>query len=58
VFLKAETEKDTFVSHRNLRDKTLHAPVLLLPSVQVNVNAGAFPPAEDNGMSYLKIPLR
>jgi len=58
VFLKAETDKDAFVSHRNLRDKTLHAPVLLLPSVQVNVNAGSFPPAEDNGMSYLKIPLR
>ena len=32
-------------------------PVLILPAVQVNIRAGAFPPAEDNGVAYLKIPL-
>jgi hypothetical protein len=32
-------------------------PVLILPSVQGNMRAGALPPAEDNGMRYLKIPL-
>ncbi len=46
-----------FVSMRTARDKTLSMPVLLLPSVQVNVRAGKFPPPQDNGVSYLKIPL-
>ena len=50
------TEAD-FVSMRNKRDKTLAKPVLLLPSVQVNVRAGKLPPPEDNGVSYLKIPI-
>ena len=42
---------------RTARDKTLAMPVLLLPSVQVNVRAGRLPPAEDNGVHYLKIPI-
>lgn len=46
-----------FVAMRHARDATLAMPVLLLPSVQVNVRAGRLPPAEDNGRSYLKIPL-
>jgi glyoxylase-like metal-dependent hydrolase (beta-lactamase superfamily II) len=46
-----------FVAMRNARDKTLAMPVLLLPSVQVNVRAGRLPPAEDNGVHYLKIPI-
>lgn len=46
-----------FVSMRQTRDKTLAMPLLILPSVQVNVRAGRFPPAEDNGVSYLKLPL-
>lgn len=58
IFLKASTSAEEFVSHRNLRDSTLNAPVLLLPSVQVNINAGKLPPAESNGVSYLKIPVR
>ncbi len=57
-FLQAETSADDFVMHRNSRDSSLKAPVLLLPSVQININAGAFPAPEDNGLSYLKIPLR
>ena len=47
-----------FVAMRRARDATLAAPVLLLPSVQVNIRAGNLPPAEDNGTHYLKIPLR
>ena len=47
-----------FVSMRRARDATLAAPVLLLPSVQVNIRAGNLPPAEANGTHYLKIPLR
>lgn len=50
------TEAD-FVAMRQTRDKGLAPPVLLLPSVQVNMRAGHFPPAEDDGKYYLKIPL-
>jgi len=46
-----------FVRMRTERDKTLAMPVLMLPSVQVNMRGGHFPPAEGNGISYLKIPL-
>ena len=46
-----------FVAMRTKRDATLSMPVLLLPAVQVNMRAGSPPPAEDNGVAYLKIPL-
>ena len=46
-----------FVEMRSKRDATLEVPVLILPSVQVNIRAGHFPPPEPNGVSYLKIPL-
>ncbi len=46
-----------FVAMRTARDKTLEMPTLILPAVQVNVRAGHLPPAEDNGVRYLKIPL-
>ncbi len=46
-----------FVAMRTARDRTLGVPALLLPSVQVNMRAGRLPPAEDNGVRYLKIPL-
>ncbi|MFC4525941.1 MBL fold metallo-hydrolase [Dyella halodurans] len=49
--------EEDFVSMRTARDATLAVPKLLLPSVQVNMCAGKLPPAEDNGVSYLKIPL-
>ena len=39
------------------RDRTLDMPTLLLPSVQVNIRAGQLPPAEANGVSYLKLPV-
>lgn len=58
IQLKAETTKDQFVSFRTNRDKILAAPRLLLPSVQVNIDAGHLPKAESNGTSYLKIPVR
>ena len=50
------TEAD-FVTLRTARDKTLAMPVLILPAVQVNVRAGHMPPPEDNGVTYLKIPI-
>ncbi len=46
-----------FVKMRTERDAQLEMPVLILPSVQVNMRAGDLPPAEDNGTRYLKIPL-
>jgi glyoxylase-like metal-dependent hydrolase (beta-lactamase superfamily II) len=50
-------EEGDFVKMREERDAGLQMPVLLLPSVQVNMRAGDLPPPEDNGVSYLKIPL-
>jgi glyoxylase-like metal-dependent hydrolase (beta-lactamase superfamily II) len=50
--------EDEFVSMRTARDKTLSTPQLLLPSIQVNIRAGHFPPAEANGVRYLKVPLK
>jgi hypothetical protein len=42
---------------RTARDATLAAPRLILPSIQVNIRGGQMPPAEDNGVSFLKLPL-
>lgn len=49
--------EDDFVEMRTARDATLSMPRLILPSVQVNMRAGKMPPAEDNGVQYLKIPI-
>jgi hypothetical protein len=49
--------EDEFVKLRTARDRTLAMPRLILPAVQVNMRAGAMPPLESNGISYLKIPL-
>jgi glyoxylase-like metal-dependent hydrolase (beta-lactamase superfamily II) len=49
--------EDAFVAMRTARDATLDMPVLMLPSVQVNMRAGHLPEPEDNGTRYLKIPL-
>ena len=46
-----------FVAMREARDRTLGMPVLMLPSVQVNMRAGELPPPENNGTRYIKIPL-
>ncbi|MGZ7254157.1 hypothetical protein ACXWO5_11100, partial [Streptococcus pyogenes] len=46
-----------FVAMRRERDAGLDMPALILPSVQVNMRAGQLPPAEHNGIHYLKIPL-
>ncbi|WP_408586209.1 MBL fold metallo-hydrolase [Novosphingobium sp.] len=46
-----------YVALRHARDAQLEAPVLILPSLQVNIRAGALPPASDNGTRYLKLPI-
>ncbi|MBY0332569.1 MAG: MBL fold metallo-hydrolase [Acetobacteraceae bacterium] len=47
-----------FVALREARDAKLAPPLLLLPSIQVNMRAGRFPPAESNGVRYLRIPVK
>jgi glyoxylase-like metal-dependent hydrolase (beta-lactamase superfamily II) len=49
--------EEDFVKMRTARDATLEMPVLILPSVQVNIRAGELPPKEANGVAYLKIPV-
>ena len=46
-----------FVKMRTERDAQLSMPALILPSIQINIRAGDFPPKEDNGIAYLKLPL-
>jgi len=57
VHVKDGVGADEFVTFRTMRDKTLGQPTLLLPSIQVNIRAGALPPPDETGTSYLKIPL-
>lgn len=57
IQLKAATTLDEFVKFRTERDRILAAPKLLLPSVQVNIDAGHLPPPEKNGKRYLRIPI-
>ncbi len=49
--------REEFVAMRQARDATLGMPKLIIPSIQVNMRAGKMPPAEDNGVTYLKVPL-
>ncbi len=58
VHIGGGKSEDEFVAMREARDKTLDTPKLLLPAIQVNIRAGRFPPAEANGVSYLRIPVR
>jgi len=57
IQLKATTSLEDFVKLRTERDRTLAAPKLLLPSVQVNIDAGNLPPADEKGKRYLRIPI-
>jgi hypothetical protein len=58
VHVHSGVSEDDFVAMREKRDATLAAPLLLLPSIQVNIRAGKFPPAEANGVHYLKVPIK
>lgn len=57
IHIHAGVTADEFVAMRTKRDSELDMPRLILPSVQVNMRAGAMPPAEDNGVRYLKLPV-
>ncbi|MFN6954883.1 MAG: MBL fold metallo-hydrolase [Acetobacteraceae bacterium] len=56
--VKDGVTEEEFVAFRTARDATLAAPTLLLPSIQVNIRAGRFPEAEENGVRYLKVPVK
>ena len=58
VHVREGVTEDEFVAIRSKRDATLSAPRLLLPSIQVNIRAGKFPPKEANGVRYLLIPVK
>ena len=55
--VKDGTTEEEFVAMREARDAKLAPPTLLVPSIQVNMRAGRFPPAESNGVRYLRIPV-
>jgi glyoxylase-like metal-dependent hydrolase (beta-lactamase superfamily II) len=57
IHIAGKSEED-FVRMREARDAGLAAPLLLLPSIQTNIRAGKLPPAEANGVSYIKIPVK
>lgn len=58
VHIHDGVSEDAFVAMREARDATLAAPKLLLPSIQVNVRAGRLPEAEENGVRFLRIPIK
>ena len=57
IHVRDGIDEDSFVAMRTARDATLSVPRLLLSSIQVNIRGGKFPPAEANGVHYLKIPV-
>jgi glyoxylase-like metal-dependent hydrolase (beta-lactamase superfamily II) len=57
VHVGGEVDEDAFVAMRTARDATLAVPKLILPALQVNIRAGELPPADANGIRYLRLPL-
>ena len=58
IHIGKRVSEEKFVQLRTERDKTLPAPELMIPSIQVNMRAGNLPPQEDNGTTYLKVPIK
>ena len=57
IHIRDGVSEEEFVKMRTARDATLPMPTLILPSIQVNIRAGELPPAEENGVRYLKLPI-
>ncbi len=57
IHVRDGVSEDQFAAMREARDATLGMPRLILPSIQVNMRGGHMPEPEDNGTSYLKLPL-
>ena len=58
VHVRDGVSEDDYVTMREARDAKLAAPLLLMPSIQVNIRAGKLPPADADGIHYLKIPVQ
>ena len=58
LMLRGDTTREEFGERRRARDAQLPAPVLLYPSLQVNIRGGHLPPAQPNGLRYLSTPLQ
>ncbi|MDE2488389.1 MAG: MBL fold metallo-hydrolase, partial [Alphaproteobacteria bacterium] len=58
VHIRDGVGEEDFVAMRQARDAGLAAPALLMPSIQVNIRAGRFPPAEANGVRYMMVPVK
>ena len=57
IHVGGDRSEAEFVQLRNARDKTLDMPTLIIPAIQINIRAGELPPADQNGIRYLKTPL-
>jgi glyoxylase-like metal-dependent hydrolase (beta-lactamase superfamily II) len=57
IHVNKTISEDQFVKMREARDRTLSAPALLLPSIQINMRAGKMPPADKNGIHYIRVPI-
>ena len=57
IHVRDGVSEDAFVAMRTARDRGLATPAMILPSIQVNMRAGNMPPAESNGVVYLKLPV-
>jgi len=58
IHLSGDMTIDKFINMRQQRDKSLAAPALLIPSIQMNIRAGVLPPAENDGKYYFKLPIK
>ena len=57
IHVKDGVTEDDFVAMREARDKTLSMPKLIIPSLQINMRAGQLPPKDEDGKTYLKVPV-
>jgi glyoxylase-like metal-dependent hydrolase (beta-lactamase superfamily II) len=57
VHVGAGRDREGFVALRTARDATLGMPRLIIPSLQVNMRAGQMPPPDEDGKTFLKVPL-
>lgn len=57
IHVSERVEKEAFIQMREMRDRTLGMPKLIIPSIQINIRAGALPDPEENGIIYLKVPV-
>ena len=57
VHVKDGITEEEFVKTRETRDASLSMPKLIVPATQINMRAGTLPEEENNGVSYIKLPI-